>query len=348
MTSGADSGPNLLLDWHEPADSRRYWRAAVGTLLVHAGIITLVLWLGSFSGPAFREGTEIVPDFKQAVHLVLPQDLTQKAPNKGKVAKEVNVEDLKPRPASQERLPPAPAVRAFRPPNPQPPGPPQPITPRIAEPPKIETPVTAQNAPPALPALAGTPKAPPTQIQPVEQPKLAFETPGQNGPSENKGQAKLNPPKASVQEAIREIARGGGGQGSVAVGDLDRPPDLPESIHLPPSPGHTGSSLELMSDPMGVDFRPYLMRILALVRQNWFAVIPESARMGNRGVTELQFIIDRNGQVPKLVIATPSGSEALDRAAVAGISASVPFPPLPNEFKGQQIRLQFAFKYNFK
>ena len=31
---------------------------------------------------------------------MLPRDLTQKAPNKGKVAKEVNVEDLKPRPAS--------------------------------------------------------------------------------------------------------------------------------------------------------------------------------------------------------------------------------------------------------
>jgi TonB family protein len=348
MTSGADSGPNFLLDWHESGDSRRYWRAAIGTLIIHAGIFALVVFLASLSGPALKEGTEIVPDFRQAVHLVLPQDLTQKAPNKGKVAKEVNVEDLKPRPPTQERLPPAPAVRAFKPPNPQPPGPPQPATPRIAEPPKIEAPVTAQNAPPALPALSGTPKAPPTQIQPVEQPKLAFETPGQNGPSEHKGQAKLLPPKASIQEAIHDIARGGGGQGNVAVGDLDRPPDLPDSVHLPPLPGHTGSSLELMSDPLGVDFKPYLVRILALVRQNWFAVIPESARLGNRGVVELQFIIDRSGQVPKVVIATPSGSEALDRAAVAGISASVPFPPLPNDFKGQEIRLQFAFKYNLK
>jgi TonB family protein len=348
MTSGADSGPNLLLDWHESIDSQRYWRAGVGSLIVHAGIIALVFLLASLSVPTPRNATEIIPDFKQAVHLVLPRDLTQKAPNKGKVAKEVNVEDLKPRPPTQERLPPAPALRAFKPPNPQPPGPPQQAAPRIAEPPKIETPITAQNAPPLLPALSGTPKAPPTQIQPVEQPKLAFETPGQNGPSENQGQAKLNPPKASVQEAIRDLAHGGGGQSSVAVGDLDRPPDLPESIHLPPSPGHTGSSLELISDPMGVDFKPYLIQILSLVRKNWFAVIPESARLGNRGLVELQFIIDRNGDVPKLVIATPSGSEALDKAAVAAVSASVRFPPLPNEFKGQQIRLQFAFKYNVK
>jgi TonB family protein len=240
-------------------------------------------------------------------------------------------------------------VRAFKPPNPQPPGPPQPAAPKIAEPPKIDTPVTAQNAPPALPALSGTPNAPPPpQIQPVEQPKLAFETPGQNGPSEHKGEAKLLPPKASIQDAVRDIARGGGGAGGVVVGNLDQPPDLPESIHLPAAPGRTGSSLELMSDPMGVDFKPYLTQILALVRKNWFAVWPESARLGNRGLVQLQFIIDRTGQVPKLVIATPSGSEALDRAAVAGISASVPFPPLPNQFKGQQIRLQFAFQYNVR
>jgi TonB family protein len=350
MTSGADSGPNFLLDWHESADTNRYWRAGIGTLVVHAGIIAFVFLLGSLSGPALREGPDVIPDFRQAVHLILPQDLTQKAPNKGKVAKEVNVEDLKPRPASQQRLPPAPAVRAFRPPNPLPPGPQQSAAaPRIVQPPKIETPVTAQNAPPVPPALSGTPKAPPPpQIQPVEQPKLAFETPGQAGPSEHKGQAKLQPPKASIQEAVREIARGGGGQGRVVVGDVDQPPDLPPGIHLPPSPGNTGSSLELLSDPKGADFGPYLIRILALVRQNWFAVIPESARLGNRGVVELQFIIDRNGEVPKVVIATPSGSEALDKAAVAGISASVPFPPLPNDFKGQEIRLQFAFKYNLK
>jgi len=349
MLSGADSGPNLLLDWHASDDSRRFWRAGAGSVLVHAAIVALVFFLASLSGPAPKAATEVIPDFRQAVHLILPADLTQKAPNKGKVAKEVNVEDLKPRPPSQERLPPAPAVRAFRPPIPRPPGPQQTANgPRVVEPPKIETPLTAQNTAPP-PALAGTPKAPPPQIQPVEQPKLAFETPGQEGPSERKGPGKLAPPKSDVASVVRDMARGGGGgQSSVIVGDLDQPPDLPPSIHLPQMPGRTGSSLELKSDPMGVDFRPYLIQILALVRRNWSAVIPESARLGNHGLVELQFIIDRDGQVPKLVIATPSGSEALDRAAVAGISASVPFPPLPNDFKGQQIRLQFAFKYNFK
>ncbi len=97
---------------------------------------------------------------------------------------------------------------------------------------------------------------------------------------------------------------------------------------------------------MGVDFRPYLIRVLAAVRRNWFAVIPESAKLGQTGRAVLQFAIDRTGNVPKLVIAVPSGREALDRAAVAGISASNPFPPLPPEFKGGQIRLQLVFRYN--
>jgi TonB family protein len=68
--------------------------------------------------------------------------------------------------------------------------------------------------------------------------------------------------------------------------------------------------------------------------------------MGRRGQVLIQFIIDRHGAVPKLVIATSSGTEAFDRAAVAGVSASNPFPPLPPEFKGDQIRLQLAFSYN--
>ncbi len=70
--------------------------------------------------------------------------------------------------------------------------------------------------------------------------------------------------------------------------------------------------------------------------------------MGRRGRVLLQFIIDRGGAVPKLVIAMQSGTEAFDRAAVAGISASVPFPPLPPEFKGGEVRLQFSFTYNMK
>ncbi|MGH9631099.1 MAG: energy transducer TonB family protein, partial [Bryobacteraceae bacterium] len=96
----------------------------------------------------------------------------------------------------------------------------------------------------------------------------------------------------------------------------------------------------------GVDFGPYLLRVLTAVRRNWYAVIPASAKLGRGGRVAIQFAISKDGSVPKLVIATPSGAEALDRAAVAGISASNPFPPLPSEFRGNQVRLQLIFRYN--
>jgi len=53
-----------------------------------------------------------------------------------------------------------------------------------------------------------------------------------------------------------------------------------------------------------------------------------------------------DGGVPKLVIASPSGADSLDRAAVAGVSASVPFPPLPTEFKGIRSCSSSTLAYN--
>ena len=87
---------------------------------------------------------------------------------------------------------------------------------------------------------------------------------------------------------------------------------------------------------MGVDFKPYLIQILARVRKNWFAVIPESARMGNRGVVLLQFIIDRRGQVPKLVIATPSGAGILGSRRSGQHQRVRPVPAAAEGFQGQR------------
>jgi TonB family protein len=97
---------------------------------------------------------------------------------------------------------------------------------------------------------------------------------------------------------------------------------------------------------MGVDFRPYLTQILATIRRNWNAVMPESVKLGRRGKVGLTFSISRVGRVDKMVYAFQSGSDPLDRAAIAAISASNPFPPLPVQFKGDRIVLQLNFAYN--
>jgi TonB family protein len=123
-----------------------------------------------------------------------------------------------------------------------------------------------------------------------------------------------------------------------------------------PSPGGLGSldnapsqhaAIELKSDPQGADIKPYLIRILAIVRANWRTVTPESARLGTRrGCTVVEFAIDRNGSIPKMVVADSSGSDPLDRAAAAGLMMSNPLPPLPSDFRGMQMRLAFSFSYN--
>jgi TonB family protein len=123
-------------------------------------------------------------------------------------------------------------------------------------------------------------------------------------------------------------------------------PNIFGGINQPPSPGTPLAGFELKSDPMGVDFRPYLTQILATVRRNWMSVYPESARLGLRGRVALQIRIVRNGIIAKLVYAQQSGSHALNEAAVAGVGASNPLPPLPGEFKGDHIDIQLNFVYN--
>lgn len=113
-----------------------------------------------------------------------------------------------------------------------------------------------------------------------------------------------------------------------------------------PSPCNACSALQLLSDPKNVDFKPYLLQVLAMVKKHWLGVIPDSARLGRKGVVVVRFIIDRHGAVPNLEIASPETPNDFNQASIAGISASVPFPPLPAEYQGEQIHLQMAFAYN--
>ena len=335
----SDPELHLLTDWSTGATRTRRRDAALASVLAHVALAALLAMLprGVFDAP------RRIVDRRQVTPLVAPPfELTQPDPNKGKISKSVNMENLLPRPS----LPlPRSALSTTRPaartPAEQPtvaavPPEPVPIVPPALEPPKIET------------ALAiGIPQAPPAppQIQAEEKPKLAFETPGAPASSPRPGAGRIAVPGGSVAETIRNMPRSG--SGGVTVGDAGSGlGGIGEGMNLPPSPGKSGSNLELLSDPLGIDFRPYMLQVLAAVRRNWFSIMPESAKLGSRGKVALQFAIDREGRVPKLVIVTPSGIQALDRAAVAGVSASNPFPPLPSQFKGSQIRLQLTFSYN--
>jgi len=325
----------LLLNWTTDVDQSRTRRAGIYSIAVHAVAIVL---LALVPRQVYQTAT--------AVHRVTPlieppTELTQTTPNRGKISKEFNVEALRPKPRIQ--VPPSPPSTS-RPKAPAMSAPPTPAPKPAAlpEPPKIEA---AKDNSPKLPE--GVQAPPPPQIQAEEKPKLAFETPGAQS-SGTPGLGKVAPPSASVSEAVRSVARGSAG-GGISVGDTGSGPGgIGAALNQPPSPGKQGSNLELLSDPMGVDFRPYLLQILQIVRRNWFSVMPESAKLGRSGKVAIQFAIAKSGEVTKVVFATESGVEAFDRAAVASVSMSNPFPPLPTEFRGNVVRLQFTFSYNVR
>ncbi|MGA8767730.1 MAG: TonB C-terminal domain-containing protein [Candidatus Acidiferrales bacterium] len=109
-----------------------------------------------------------------------------------------------------------------------------------------------------------------------------------------------------------------------------------------------GNGVDVLSDTQGVDFSAYIRRLLATLQRNWEAVMPESVRMGERGVVFTTFQINPDGSVsaPDPTLERTSGKEPLDNAAMSAIHASNPFEPLPSQFHGPFLKLRIAFIYN--
>lgn len=214
--------------------------------------------------------------------------------------------------------------------------PPVPVPP--ADKPEAEKKQLAQALPPpplppdrnvAEKVSPGQPTAPPLQLGDITNPQPKLPVPQGTTPGR------------ALEETLRAMAQNRAAGGGQTIGDISPPP----GGFNPRSPAAIGPA-QILSDTMGVDFDPYLRRVLADIRLNWFAVMPEIARMGRRGRVVVVFDVQHDGGVAKLYLVSTSGTEPLDRAALAGISASVPFPPLPADFRGPLLRLQVTFLYN--
>jgi TonB family protein len=333
---------HLLLERDRRDDWRRWRSAAVVSAVFHVILLVVLLLMPDSEVRVYEEQPIL-----RVTPLYTPTELTQKAPNKGKLSKELTVAAIPERPVVKAPTP-APAVKQAPPSVPQVArAEPKPI---IIEPPKIEAPKTQVDS--QADQLAKlTPPLPP----PAQQPKLVMENVG--SPPPPPPAAGANPgkllggialPNTSVDAAVHDLATNNGlASGRQSVGDTGTDLATP-GLNLPPSAGRPHSNLELRSDPMGVDFRPYMMQVLAAVRRNWFAVYPEAARLGQRGEVVLEFAIAKQGLVTKVIFSSESGAKALDQSAVAAISASNPLPPLPTEFKGDRIVLRMTFKYNMQ
>jgi TonB family protein len=141
---------------------------------------------------------------------------------------------------------------------------------------------------------------------------------------------------SAIQQAAEAAAANRGAGGGGQEGDFG----LGTGAH-----GKQYGAYDVLSDTQGVDFGPYLERVLQNVRENWYHLIPESAEM-KKGKLAIEFAITKDGKVADMRLVSSSGDVALDRPAWGSITASNPFPPLPREFNGPYLSLRFRFYYN--
>lgn len=176
-------------------------------------------------------------------------------------------------------------------------------------------------------------QAPPPQ--PTQQAQLQTPQPQPRGP------VNFHTGGPGIEQAIQNAASRGATHYTFGGGGDYGPTRLQPNTNV-------RGDVEIMSDTMGVDFGPYLQKVLFEIKRHWYDLIPEVARppIMKRGNLTVEFAIKEDGSVAGLRYIRTSGDIALDRPAYGSITASDPFPRLPSEFKGPYIALRIRFYYN--
>lgn len=310
---------NLLIQPVDKKNARSDAAVRTISLIVHIGVIILLIFPPDFLRSRIPTQAELDLARKQLSFVYMPPEgPSAPAPPQPKI-------HITPRtlntvtPPRETPLPPVPQ------PAPQPPAKDLPEAPR----PQMQPPVD----PRPQPAQPVTP--PPSALEAIQPPKP---TPDHLNLGINQS------PSKSLQSQIDNAARQNGGRVYV-----------PQSSPIPRQGGGGGvrgpgmqPGVSLLTPTEGVDFSSYLQRVLASVKRNWYAIMPESANMGDKGIVALTFKITKDGIVPVQDpnLERTSGKEPLDNAAMSAIRASSPFEPLPAQFKGDHIELRFIFFYN--
>lgn len=120
-----------------------------------------------------------------------------------------------------------------------------------------------------------------------------------------------------------QLARGGGGTGATAGN---------------PGGGGGRPGIDAIREP---DFGPYMRELQRKIKLNWN---PPKGNESKRVV--LLFKIAKSGRMLSCRVLKSSGLPAADQAALRAVELTAPFRPLPAEFRGQSIDIQFTFDYN--
>jgi TonB family protein len=182
----------------------------------------------------------------------------------------------------------------------------------------------AQQPPPPTPLPQHAPQQP-TQL--ADAPRPAPTRPDFGNPNQSAGDV--------VRQAAEQAARNHGQGGDYGA-------------NAPSAHQGANTGVDVLSDTMGVDFGPYLRRILADIKRTWIPLIPEEARppLNKQGETLIRFTILPDGRIAAMNLDGSSQDTAIDRAAWGAITGVGQFPPLPANFKGPLLELRIDFLVN--
>lgn len=106
------------------------------------------------------------------------------------------------------------------------------------------------------------------------------------------------------------------------------------------NPGGGGGrpGIDAIKEP---DFGPYMRELQRRIKMSWD---PPKGNESKRVV--LLFKIAKDGRLLSCSVLKSSGLQNADKAALNAVHLAAPFRPLPAEYKGQSIDIQFTFDYN--
>ena len=227
---------------------------------------------------------------------------------------------------------------------------PKPVAKPVEKQAVVNKPSPAKPAPPtprpsARPASAPTPVAKPTTGFTVPAPKAApigktlatgpvggtsaptgmSKSGGVGGPVTSSGayapRPSLSPSAGSSNSG--QLSRGSSSSGSGNLGN--------------PGGGGGAPGIDALREP---DFGPYMRRLQNRIKLNW------DPPKGNESKTVvLLFKIAKDGRLLSCRVHKSSGLPSADQAALKAVELTAPFDPLPVDFKGQNIDIQFTFDY---
>lgn len=105
-----------------------------------------------------------------------------------------------------------------------------------------------------------------------------------------------------------------------------------------PGGGGGAPGIDAVREP---DFGPYMRELQRRIKMNWD---PPKGNESKRVV--LLFKIAKDGRLLSVRVFKSSGIPNSDRAALNAVELTAPFRPLPADFKGGSIDIQFTFDYN--